>query len=236
MSHFLLGVILPEKVERKAVRAYVEKVLEPYDENMEVAPYARPCGCGEWRAQQRADAIAAEETGLTWDALRETFRLKPEEERTQEAWTEHVASLREAEKRALARMEQKPDPDCSECHGRGTYTSTYNPNRKWDWWQIGGRWDGVLRGKEPLYINGFTLADFHERVGHNLVKMAELTRECMPFAFVLPDGTWLQQGEMRWWGIVQREDVSPEMWETKTLDALKARYGGLRVVAVDCRL
>ncbi len=35
---------------------------------------------------------------------------------------------------------------CPSCHGKGTYPSTYNPDSKWDWWVVGGRWNGQLRG------------------------------------------------------------------------------------------
>jgi len=234
MSHFLLGVIIPEDLSD--VESYLEMTLEPYDENTEVAPYQRPCRCGERQARRQADAIAAEETGLTWDTLRQSFAQKPEAEQTPKAWERHTKRLREAEARELARLPKTPQADCDYCHGSGTYTSTYNPKSKWDWWQIGGRWDGVLAGTPAENEDGLNFGPNPERLGNNLVRVEDLTRERMPFAFVLPDGTWLQQGEMGGWGIVHREDISPEMWETKTLDALKARYGGLRVVAVDCHI
>ena len=34
--------------------------------------------------------------------------------------------------------------DESGCAGTGSVTSTSNPNAKWDWWCIGGRWNGWL--------------------------------------------------------------------------------------------
>jgi len=40
---------------------------------------------------------------------------------------------------------KKPDPDCERCNGTVICESTYNPNSKWDWWQIGGRWSGSLK-------------------------------------------------------------------------------------------
>jgi hypothetical protein len=35
-----------------------------------------------------------------------------------------------------------PDPICSDCNGTGISSTTYNPNSKWDWYEIGGRWHG----------------------------------------------------------------------------------------------
>lgn len=36
---------------------------------------------------------------------------------------------------------------CTECNGTGTYIARYNPNAQWDWYVIGGRWNGILTGK-----------------------------------------------------------------------------------------
>ena len=34
--------------------------------------------------------------------------------------------------------------DCEDCNGSGTSVTTYNPESKWDWYQVGGRWEGEL--------------------------------------------------------------------------------------------
>ncbi|KEZ34289.1 hypothetical protein CEDDRAFT_04355 [Frankia sp. CeD] len=41
---------------------------------------------------------------------------------------------------------------------------------------------------------------------------------------------------MGWWGIVTREDVPREEWRTNRLEDIQTRYGGQRVVAVDCHI
>lgn len=38
--------------------------------------------------------------------------------------------------------------DNSGCGGTGTYESTYNPDSKWDWYVIGGRWNGWLADED----------------------------------------------------------------------------------------
>ena len=38
----------------------------------------------------------------------------------------------------------EPTPDCEDCNGSGTKVTTYNPASKWDWYQVGGRWEGKL--------------------------------------------------------------------------------------------
>ncbi len=38
----------------------------------------------------------------------------------------------------------EPASDCEDCEGSGTRVTTYNPASKWDWYVIGGRWEGEL--------------------------------------------------------------------------------------------
>lgn len=62
--------------------------------------------------------------------------------------------------------------------------TTYNPNGKWDWYQVGGRYDdswGVG--------NIFRLSDFPLDSG-------------MPMCIVTPNGEWHELGRIGWWGNV----------------------------------
>lgn len=43
--------------------------------------------------------------------------------------------------------EYKKDPD------RGEYGYWENPNKKWDWWQIGGRYSGWFKNKNGVYVD-----------------------------------------------------------------------------------
>lgn len=46
--------------------------------------------------------------------------------------------------------------------------STYNPKSKWDWYQLGGRWSGLLKLKPkmllPFHLDGFTPAEVNNFV------------------------------------------------------------------------
>jgi hypothetical protein len=60
--------------------------------------------------------------------------------------------------------------------------STYNPNSKWDWFQLGGRWSGLLKLKPkkllPFHLEGFTPAEvnnFVEMYKENQAKFIEVT-------------------------------------------------------------
>lgn len=83
----------------------------------------------------------------------------------EKAWKEHIAEYLRVEKEAFENhpMKDKPDPTCgfyhedydghkkgeryddnSGCGGTGKYLTTYSSKSKWDWWTIGGRWQGAL--------------------------------------------------------------------------------------------
>lgn len=57
------------------------------------------------------------------------------------------------------------------------YLCTYNPDSHWDWWQIGGRWDREMQGK-------------------NVLPVADWDGSFQPFALVTDDGEWHQKARM----------------------------------------
>ena len=233
MSHFLLGVVLPKEVEPTRAEHYIDNVMEPYDEGCEVEEYERDCGCGDWTANRLADQLATKRTGLTWDGLREEFNRRPMAERSDQAWQDFRRPLMEATEAARAELDAKPDPDCGDCHGSGHYASTYNPDSKWDWYRIGGRWDGEIAGKPAESADGgFNFSPQHERLENNLTTVKDMVT--VPFAFLTPDGEWHEQGQMGWWDVVH--DGKPEDAWAKEVEQIKATYGDHYIVGVDCHI
>ncbi len=158
MSHFLNLVLVPNATEN--VKMALEYLLEPYNEELEVAEYQRQCFCVRRGAFQKAEEEAASSFGST-KQLREQFAaeyVQPEgldEEESywhrEQAWTEFIRdSMEFCEDRQRELLTSiKPDPGCEDCSGTGVVTTVYNPDSKWDWWQIGGRWTGVLTDYDP---------------------------------------------------------------------------------------
>jgi hypothetical protein len=114
------------------------------------------------------------------------------------------------------------------------YLSRYNPDSRWDWYVIGGRWNGVIAGKpRDDDQGGFNFANEFHQLSENVatVKDAAVT-EC--FAFVLPDEKWLAAGDMGWWGMVSNE-ASEDKWNA-ALQELAAKYADHLIVGVDCHI
>lgn len=102
--------------------------------------------------------------------------------------------------------------------------STYNPDSKWDWYSIGGRWSGFLCTKEkddegnPIRVNQAQFKDIDwDYMFENHI---------IPFNYVTEEGEWCEKGEMGWWGITTNE-MEQDDWD----DNFK-RY--LKLVEDDC--
>lgn len=157
MSHFYTMVLIPNTLD---VESVVEYLMAPYSENLMVNAHKEICWCVEHSAGDKAREIADQEFGSI-DSLRDEFRrtftksVNGSEDdnlwEEQEAWSK-FSRPRVRREEDLSRellKETKPDPSCEDCGGRGFYYTHSNPKSKWDWYQIGGRWSGILDNYNP---------------------------------------------------------------------------------------
>jgi hypothetical protein len=126
-------------------------------------------------------------------------------------------------KRSLQTLARKMEDWCG-CiggvEGRRLYAvSTSNPDGKWDWYEIGGRWDGVLRGNVAIAAT---------------LLRSPCLQEKLPHDFLTPDGVWHarerfeQQGWLNGRWIKKRDG----RWLEEFTAALRV-FASYRVVAVD---
>lgn len=146
MSHFTVLVITDSS-------SNPEKLLEPFSEHIEVPEYKRENVSEEdmqrfielYTTVQNKDyiKISAEEAQanklLSFDELYE---------KNGEDWNDSV---------------WKKDDE-----GVWGEFTTYNPNSKWDWYQLGGRWNGFFKVKRvaalPFQMEGFSTAEVNNLV------------------------------------------------------------------------
>ena len=151
MSHFAVAVLLPVPGDCEQVLDLEHRVgeaLEPFNENTEVEGYEEEC----WCLGREAWSAANEQTTVEFGDLNDTRKkfhaeVRPTLEEGADvdaAWREYVSArvARRDELEQQHEMYQQFNPECEDCQGHGIRTSTYNPQSKWDWWQIGGRWTG----------------------------------------------------------------------------------------------
>jgi hypothetical protein len=112
---------------------------------------------------------------------------------------------------ALARMAQfyKKDPDDLEAlkglmadwtgndgliqDGKVGYMTSYNPDSKWDWYKVGGRWDGIVPNNR---CKASEVAGFFESRGY------------VPSALVSEQG-WIATKDWGWWGAFEELSEGP---------------------------
>ena len=104
----------------------------------------------------------------------------------------------------------------------GELYSTYNPNSKWDWYKVGGRWSKILKTKNENYVN---IAK-----KKNILNLKEITS----FALVI-DGKWYEKGKMGWWGLVSDKKEENE-WEEEFRKLIDNLPNETLITIVDCHI
>ena len=147
--HYAVGVIT-KQVPNEYTLA---EILSPYDENLEVEPYVA-------KTKQEIIDDAKKTISEIIAYLRDQSNEDKDPSRYQDIFRWHANKIKLYED-AL----EKNDPDTFyklgidlECFSEDNfdedknYLSTYNPDSKWDWWCIGGRFSDVLP-KNPMPIS-----------------------------------------------------------------------------------
>ena len=162
------------EILQRAVNERLEAVMAPFDENREMEPYRdyEKCSPEEhwlYRSLKRADEDDRNGTGILphkpdeigWSSS--SSKKTPDEQALQIAKEAAIfRSLPEPptwESLLDAGAVLYPDDDDSEklqVDGDRAYTmSTYNPDSKWDYWRVGGRWGGYFTRKpdsDPAFV------------------------------------------------------------------------------------
>lgn len=144
MSHFTVLAIV-----RKNSHLTVETLMEPYCEGNEVEPYvaktkAQLIASEIQRTEKlrRSHAAALRLSKDEYSAIAEKEGLYGNYDRVREDLPEERASVDLTDEEAVFRLVEE-DYD-GELNEDGDLISTYNPDSKWDWYEVGGRWEGQL--------------------------------------------------------------------------------------------
>lgn len=263
MSHYGVLVALPKGT--KDIESALAKVMEPFDENLEVGPYIsetvddiiklKATRIEHIKEQLAKSKKLTNARDLLWE--KETKeRLKEIEDMSDEEWYH----------------EQTEDRILDE---KGNVISTYNPDSKWDWYVIGGRWEGCIplkNGKtsnqtkvknvritptpseitaaKKLYEEyqkmattndqskksiGFIFSDFDTNQSEE--DFVKQTTSFGFYAFLDKEGEWHQRAECGSWGT--ESDVTEDMysWMTKFVERFISPLDSDDIlVMVDCHI
>jgi hypothetical protein len=102
------------------------------------------------------------------------------------------------------------------------YGYWHNPNAKWDWYTLGGRWANMLE-----LTNG-------QRTDVALKGAIKNLDEISTFA-VLKDGKWYQRGEMGWFGM-STDEMTEDEWKAKYKELLDGLPDNTILAVYDCHI
>lgn len=232
MSHsMVIAIVKPDK----DIENQVNEVMSGFDENLEVETHKVKCWCVGERAREYADAELTRQMGR-WDDVKARFGKKYPDG-NQAKWIAEYYNPRykfETDFIANHPLRNSPDENCDNCNGTGRYETTQNPQAKWDWFVIGGRWDGVMKGLPEIDDGqgGFNFGDKYHSLERNCCRVDEV--KTTPFAIVTFDGTWIERGKMGWWGVVTNEKDYQD-WESQW-ERIKKAFGGYIAVSLDVHI
>ena len=153
MSHYTVLAII-----RKGSSLTLDKLLAPYYEGKKVEPYVE-------RTKAQLIAEEVQEIEKRRRSHEAALRLTKEEYFAASAKEDYYAnydlmrkklpygygSIDVTDEAAVFKLVKRVYR--SELNENGDLISTYNPNSKWDWYDIGGRWKGQLRMKYGLPVD-----------------------------------------------------------------------------------
>lgn len=162
----------------------------------------------------------------------------------------------------------------------GSVFSTYNPNSKWDWYEISGRFDGMIPLKSGEFANDAQMsevdADYHDpKLYRRALRFWQLRiegqepkteedRELLLFCYnkeyytdrydsteeyadwyssfsfyaaLLPNGEWLEPGQMGWFAISDASADDDRAWRKQIREVIKkAQEKNWHITIVDCHI
>lgn len=244
MSHATLTVALPGTLRADEIQSALDSVLERYDENREVPRYvkytkAEVIALGRKEIEEYRDGRYAEylaDPAAYAATCRNDKHLAYLEGTAEDggfparlAWTDEQVYQYET---------QWYDPE--DIGPEGEVYSERNPDAKWDWYVIGGRWAGYWivhpKGDEAAALSApawqgrmFPLSgadlEYAQRMDARAGTRVDVARKMdidfenpdingghlETFAFLDSDGEWHEKGDMGWFGI-SHGDKEQDVW------------------------
>lgn len=123
---------------------------------------------------------------------------------------------------------ENPEDICDD----GSVFGLYNPNSKWDWYEVGGRWSNSIRLMSDIEFATADDADMNE-IDFDHPEMKDFT----PYAAVTPNGAWHEPAQMGWWGISFATDEDYKRWHDEFRRILEtAKEKNWHITIVDCHI
>lgn len=225
MSHFTVMVIGEEPEEQ----------LTPFDENLETPRYVK-------YTKEQLIAKAKQDIERYKNNTYADFLADPEKYKAGCNNKAHIDYLENDFPKKLQWTDEEIykdeiegyEPD--EIGPDGEVYSYRNPNSKWDWYALGGRWSGMIKLKEGSNGKVGRPGTFGNETGIDQAKKKDIANfdELTTFA-LLKDGKWFEKGEMGWFGAVHN-GKEQEQWETELKKLVQELPDDSLISIYDCHI
>jgi len=224
MSHFVIGIILPKNIfndGENSITRYIESKMKKYNENIDVEQYIaydvnkkdmyRENKINEYKKMME---IPDFEKIYNVEYLTNTLNLYLDMS-SDEYWDNNIASYY----------------DKNSIDENGNIMSKYNPDSKWDYYVIGGRWNGYfmdkdIKAKNIIGMNSNKIESYLEKYNNDPDKYKL-------FAYVNKDGDWTESARMLMFGMETNVNLEYDKILTQFLaEQNKDDY----IVFLDCHI
>lgn len=238
MTHFVCGIIVP-KEDVDCAEDYIDNTLEIYSENYEVEPYV------EQTDKEMRDKFKKWEEDME-KKIKERAKLEDYEKKYIENGKLKNMTFKEWRNSWYGYGDEHFDKD-------GNLLTTSNPNSFFDYYSIGGRWDGLFYGKENPNGYGGELKDnlisIKDLIGKYKEKDEELRNpkdkvlralsneedyNQFLISIVVADGKVHQSKKYGWWGTYTETEGDKE-WKEKYLKLLEEHKDDF-MINLDCHV
>jgi hypothetical protein len=228
MSNF--SVMVKYKGDIDKVVSKISELLEPYDENKRVDGYI------EFHKSKEKEYLQDEINKN--QGIIDKAKISPTEAKNY--------NIEKCEERLKELLKMTPNEyfngisDGYDFDKHGNAISHYNPDSKWDWYTIGGRWSGILKLKketkgktgQPGVFNNPTGIDIAYAKDLDLNKMKKFSTYA-----VLDEEGWKEYSSMGWFGISYNKTEDDKTWNEKFKERFLTNCDeDTVIVIVDCHI
>lgn len=158
MSHSTVLVVIKGATSADDAENQLEDLLEPFNENMEIdPPYVQWAGDKEVQAAVKYFKENPDKCDGRDEAPAQPFDKYEADPGGQVEWTRQALGAYECSDTARGVYDPVED--------RYGTLSTYNPKSRWDWYSLGGRWNGFFQLKDGVQVGGFPLPEWRKKLG-----------------------------------------------------------------------
>ena len=221
MSHFCVYVFHDKNTS-------IDTLLAPYDENLVVDPYV------EYTKEEAIAKVRKEIEDYKNGTYAKYIKNPEEYEKKYECTKKHIEFLKNEFPQQINWTDDqcyddiKEDYDSDMIDKDGNLLSKYNQKSKWDWYEVGGRWDGGI----PMKTN--TKLEI-KSCNECKVSQIDMDKISPPYAYIDTNGIWNERGEMGWFGI-SSNDKDEKSWNDEFKNFIKSQKKSTIVTLVDCHI